>query len=88
MTVGERIKTLSQDWFLTEPLLFAVLCTHALKRNDNMGCDMRCGKGLIEYNPERLEHFDGNWPSGSRPRWCASSSSIPISVSPITRAAT
>ena len=57
MTVGERIKTLSQDWFLTEPLLFAVLCTHALKRNDNMGCDMRCGKGLIEYNPERLEHF-------------------------------
>lgn len=58
MTIGERIKTLSQDWFLTEPLLFAVLCTHALKRNDNMGCDMRCGKGVIEYNPERLEHFD------------------------------
>ena len=60
MTVGERIKTLSQDWFLTEPLLFAVLCTHAIKRNDNMGCDMRCGKGIIEYNPERLEHFDDN----------------------------
>ena len=60
MTVGERIKTISQDWFLTEPLLFAVLCTHAMKRNDNMGCDMRCGKGLIEYNPERLEHFDDN----------------------------
>ena len=60
MTVGERIKILSQDWFLTEPLLFAVLCTHALKRNDNMGCDMRCGKGLIEYNPERLEHMDDN----------------------------
>ena len=58
MTVGERIKTISQDWFLTEPLIFAVLCTHALKRNDNMGCDMRCGKGVIEYNPERLEHFD------------------------------
>ena len=60
MTVGERIKTISQDWFLTEPLIFAVLCTHALKRNDNMGCDMRCGKGLIEYNPERLEDFDDN----------------------------
>ena len=60
MTVGERIKTISQDWFLTEPLIFAVLCTHALKRNDNMGCDMRCGKGLIEYNPERLEHLDDN----------------------------
>lgn len=60
MTVGERIKHLSQDWFLTEPLLFAVLCTHALKHNDNMGCDMRCGKGLIEYNPERLEHLDDN----------------------------
>ena len=60
MTVGERIKTISQDWFLTEPLIFAVLCTHAIKRNDNMGCDMRCGKGLIEYNPERLEQFDDN----------------------------
>lgn len=60
MTVGDRIKTLSQDWFLTEPLLFAVLCTHAIKRNDNMGCDMRCGKGIIEYNPDRLEHFDDN----------------------------
>ena len=35
-----------------------MLCTHALKRNDNMGCDMRCGKGVIEYNPERLEQFD------------------------------
>ena len=60
MTVGERIKTITQDWFLTEPLIFAVLCTHALKRNDNMGCDMRCGKGVIEYNPDRLEHFDDN----------------------------
>ena len=58
MTVGDRIKTLTQDWFLTEPLLFAVLCTHALKRNDNMACDMRCGKGLIEYNPARLEQLD------------------------------
>ena len=60
MTVGERIKTISQDWFLTEPLIFGVLCTHAIKRNDNMGCDMRCGKGLIEYNPDKLEHFDDN----------------------------
>ena len=58
MTVGQRIKSLSQDWFLTEPLLFAVLCTHAIKRNDNMGCDMRCGKGIIEFNPDRLEHLD------------------------------
>lgn len=58
MTVGQRIKSLSQDWFLTEPLLFAVLCTHAIKRNDNMGCDMRCGKGIIEFNPDRLGHLD------------------------------
>ena len=60
MTVGERIKTISQDWFLTEPLMFSVLCTHAIKRNDNMGCDMRCGKGVIEFNPDRLEQFDDN----------------------------
>ena len=60
MDTGERIKAITQDWYLTEPLMFAVLCTHAVKRNDNMGCDMRCGKGVIEYNPQRLEHFDDN----------------------------
>ncbi len=53
MTVGERIKAISQDWFLTEPLIFAVFCTHALKRNDNMGCDMRCGKGACEQERSR-----------------------------------
>ncbi len=58
MDTGQRIKAITQDWYLTEPLMFAVLCTHAVKRNDTMGCDMRCGKGVIEYNPQRLEHFD------------------------------
>jgi len=57
-STDERIKQLSQEWFLTEPLLFAALCTHALRPNHDMRCDMRCGKGVIEYNPERLAHLD------------------------------
>jgi len=58
MTVEQRIHDLSQQWFLTEPLLFAVLCTHALRPNATMRCDMRCGKGVIEFNPSRLEQLD------------------------------
>jgi len=57
MTVEQRLHDISQEWFLTEPLLFAVLCTHALKPNATMRCDMRCGKGAIEFNPARLEHL-------------------------------
>jgi len=58
MTIGERLQQIVQEWFATEPLLFAVICTHSLECNSKMNCDMRCGKGIIEYNPQRLEHLD------------------------------
>lgn len=51
MNARERIQQIAEQWFLTEPLLFAVYCTHKLTMNANMQCALRTGKGRIEYNP-------------------------------------
>ena len=45
---------ITQRWFLTEPALFAVYCTHHLERNTSMKCPLRTGKGVIQYNPNLL----------------------------------
>ena len=51
MNARERIQQEAEQWFLTEPLFFAVYCTHKLTMNANMQCALRSGKGRIEYNP-------------------------------------
>ena len=51
MSASERIQQEVEQWFLTEPLFFAVYCTHKLTMNANMQCALRSGKGRIEYNP-------------------------------------
>lgn len=51
MSARERIQQEAEQWFLTEPLFFAVYCTHKLTMNANMQCALRSGKGRIEYNP-------------------------------------
>lgn len=58
MTLQERIDKVSQMWFLMEPLLFAVYCSHQLVPNDKLKCTIRTGKGSIEYNPEVIRHFN------------------------------
>ncbi|MCF0220256.1 MAG: hypothetical protein HUK14_10790 [Muribaculaceae bacterium] len=45
---------ITQRWFLTEPALFAVYCTHHLERNTAMKCPLRTGRGVIQYNPALL----------------------------------
>lgn len=47
-----------EEWFLTEPALFAAYCTHTLEENPRMSVPMRCGKMRIEYNPEILRDWD------------------------------
>lgn len=42
---------IAERWFLAEPMLFAVYCSHHLKPNTSLSCVMRTGKGNIEYNP-------------------------------------
>ncbi|MBR6629673.1 MAG: hypothetical protein IKL03_06950 [Bacteroidaceae bacterium] len=55
MTARERIQKEVEQWFLTEPVFFAVYCSHRLVMNANMQCPLRSGKGRIEYNPAIIE---------------------------------
>lgn len=50
----EIISHIVEDWFLTEPILFAAYCTHSLEENTRMTVPMRTGKMRIEYNPDIL----------------------------------
>ena len=47
----ERIEKINMDWFLMEPALFKVLCSHQVVANTDMRCLMRSGGRRIEYNP-------------------------------------
>ena len=55
MSVKEKISSVVDKWFLYEPLLFNVYCTHKLEPNSDMKCRFRSGKRRIEYNPELLK---------------------------------
>ena len=55
MSVKEKISGVVDKWFLYEPLLFNVYCTHKLEPNGDMKCRFRTGKRRIEYNPELLK---------------------------------
>ena len=56
----ERIQQEAEQWFLTEPVLFAVYCSHRLTMNANMLCPLRTGKGRIEYNPTDIAALQAN----------------------------
>lgn len=53
--VREILDETTNKWFLREPFLFTVFCTHRLVENNVMDCCMRSGKMRIEYNREMLE---------------------------------
>lgn len=53
-TIEEHFKALAEQWFLTEPALFAIYCAHKLEKNPNIKSYLRVGKGIIEYNPEKI----------------------------------
>lgn len=48
---------IAERWFLAEPMLFAVYCSHHLKPNTSLSCVMRTGKGNIEYNPDMIANM-------------------------------
>lgn len=56
--IRKVIQSISDKWFMTEPLMFAMLCSHQLSENKMMQCTFRSGKRKIEYNPLMLEGFD------------------------------
>ena len=55
MSVKEKISQVVDKWFLYEPLMFNVYCTHKLEPNSDMKCPFRTGKRRIEYNPVLLK---------------------------------
>ncbi|MBQ2293716.1 MAG: hypothetical protein II245_08610 [Bacteroidaceae bacterium] len=55
MSALERIQQEVELWFLTEPLLFTVYCSHRLTINPNIQCALRSGQGRIEYNPQQVD---------------------------------
>lgn len=55
MSVKEKISQVVDKWFLYEPLMFNVYCTHKLEPNSDMKCPFRTGQRRIEYNPELLK---------------------------------
>ena len=46
----ERILHITEGWFLTEPALFCIFCTHELVENSKMHIPIRTGKGKVEFN--------------------------------------
>ena len=48
----ERYSHILEQWFISEPALFSVLCLHELVQNTQMSCPLRSGRKKIEYNPD------------------------------------
>lgn len=57
MELQKRITTILEHWFIQEPALFQVLCSHQMVENPNIECPVRCGKKKVEYNPFILENM-------------------------------
>lgn len=57
MDIKQRLKNITEFWFLTEPLLFAAYCTHELIDNNQIKIPVRTGQRRIEYNPTIIEEF-------------------------------
>jgi len=56
--MDERIQKISERWFLVEPALFSIYCTHQLLPNTLMDCPIRCGQGMVEFNPNIMRSFN------------------------------
>lgn len=48
----DRFTTILEHWFIQEPALFQVLCTHEIVANTRMDCPVRSGRRKVEYNPD------------------------------------
>ena len=54
----DSIKKISYQWFLCEPALFSIYCSHRLTENRDIECPVRAGKGRIEFNPILMEKYN------------------------------
>ena len=58
--IEEKIHKIVEDWFLMEPALFVIWCTHKLVKNEKLAVPMRSGRQMIEFNPERMIDWNEN----------------------------
>ena len=56
--IEEKIHKIVEDWFLMEPALFVIWCTHKLVKNEKLAVPMRSGKQMIEFNPEKMKDWN------------------------------
>lgn len=55
MNALEKIKKIGEQWFLTEPLLFAVYCSHEFTENNAMDVPLRTGNRKVEFSSRILD---------------------------------
>ena len=55
--MDNRISDILEIWFLNEPALYGVLCSHEIAENAGMECPLRCGRLRVEYNPEYIREM-------------------------------
>lgn len=55
--MNDRISRILEIWYLDEPALFQVLCSHELVENPHMECPVRCGRRRVEYNPDFIREM-------------------------------
>ena len=53
----DRIAHILERWFISEPALFQVLCTHSIEENAAMACPVRSGARKVEYNPDFVKEM-------------------------------
>ena len=56
--IEEKIHKIAEDWFLMEPALFVIWCTHKLVKNEKLAVPMRSGRQMIEFNPEMMKDWN------------------------------
>ena len=53
----DRISRILERWFISEPALFQVLCSHDIVENAGMPCAIRSGARRVEYNPDFVKEM-------------------------------
>lgn len=54
---SKRLSHLIKEWFLKEPFLFLVCCTHQFSENKSLHIPFRCGNKTLEYSPSVLKEI-------------------------------
>ena len=54
----ELFHNFKMNWFFKNPLYFKILCLFEIKESKQIFSAIRCGKQIIEYNPDILEIWD------------------------------